>query len=283
MGDYDAAGSEPVEELGQPEETTGPETLDGQSTNTDSQTEEQPDAGTDLTVDKEPEDFQAKYKSLQTEFNTRNESNKELQSDFDQLNGSLDKFGGMDGIQKWADWIAQNEQAIRKMSADEQYNVAGIDMANADDETKRAIQMIETITDQRVKQQVEQAMKEQVQPLSDSFKKESLDKNMNELSDKYGDSFEDLRDEMATLSEKLPAEVQDNPSLEHLEDLYWKALRTTGKMEDYASNVYKKQLEDKKSKSTEKPDSPAGKSAKTQATSVAEAFRMAQEETGYKF
>ena len=45
------------------------------------------------------------------------------------------------------------------------------------------------------------------------------------------EDFDDYKDTMIELAAKLPEGMQDNPTVEDLKDLYWKAVRHDGKME----------------------------------------------------
>ena len=84
-----------------------------------------------------------------------------------------------------------------------------------------------------------------------------------------------MRDTMSELSESLPQSAQDRPTMDDIEDLFFKDLRKTGKIEAYAKKTYEKTLTEKKAKSTERPSAAPAAGAKP-AASIREAFEMAK-------
>ena len=191
-----------------------------------------------------PEKLHDSYKSLQTEYGKNNES-------LNDLMGKFEKFGGVDQLLQWADYLDTNEDFAKWVEGQNNQNEVNLD--NYDDETKKAIELVQKMS----QAEVQKALQNEVAPLREHLIEQQLQANVEILEDKYGDSFNELRDTMSKLSRDLPDSIQDSASIEVLEDLYWKAMRTSGKFDDYAAKVYQAKLEKVKAQSTEKPTQKA--------------------------
>jgi len=243
---------------------------DGQSADSETQTGEEPTGaeglpGTDMT----PEKLLASYKSLQTELGKRTESMKELQSKFN----TFEKYGGIDNVIKWTQSLSENPRFAEWIKAEQNRDSLGFDESELDDETKKAISLVEKIADMRIGE----VLKNKVEPLAESYKQKILQENLSALEKKYPD-WREVQTTMYEIAQKMPASVQDNPSLEDLEDLYWKALRHSNKLEEMQVRSYKKKLEAIKKSSTDKP-AVAGEGKSLDANTMAEAFAAAKRAT----
>lgn len=218
--------------------------------------------------------YESMYKELQTEFGTRNEELKGFKDSAE----TMDAFGGSEQLVQWATYLQNNPrfaefiQAEQARESDEQMGYSD----DMDDDTRQAMDLVRKEAKRIADIQIQEALKDRVDPIANRYKEQQLDSNLNQMDEKFGDSWRDVQDEMAVLAEKLPLEVQDAPNFDVLEDLYWKALRTTGKMDGVMASMYEKKLNIKKAHSTERPASNAGPGQAKKAMTMQEAFAQAQ-------
>lgn len=228
--------------------------------------------GEELPDGMTPEQLLTSYKELQRTFGTKSEEMKSLE-------GQLAPFGGIEQIVNSLTYLTNSDSFKDWAKTEQQRATLGDNYGLSEDgkidpETQKAIDIVKRIVDQRV----DSAMKSQVEPLADSYKQRLLSENMKTMDGKYGNEWRELQDEMASLADNLPETIQDNPTLGDLEDLYWKALRSSGKIESMQAKMYEKNLATKKSQSQEKPKSSAGTIQQKRATTMMQAFQMAKEQ-----
>lgn len=242
----------------------------GEPTETEnSQTGGEPTGAEGLLDGKTPEQLQASYKSLQTEFNDRN---VELKTAHDSLK-ALEQYGGVEGITKWAEWLSNNERFGEFLKAEKQGKILGTSGEEVTDETRKAMDVVEKIATEKAQQIVQEAMNTQVTPMAESYKQRLLDENFKAMDGKYGDNWHEFKSTMTELAgQMLSQEVQDNPTFEDIERLYFSAALKDGKMEEMQAKAYEKRLKGTKSKSTGKPGPASTAGEQPPATSIAQAF-----------
>ena len=230
------------------------------------------DSSTTTNTPVDLEQLQKDYKALQTDYGKRNESYKEMET---RMQG-LDQFGGVEQMQQWAQYLSDNPRFARWVQEEqtrEHDSNLGLDGEEIDDDTRRALDLVrkeaELIADQRIKQ----AMKEQVDPIAAQYKEQLLTENLSKMDETY-DNWRDVQDKMAELANDLPPDMQDSPTFETLDDLYWKAMRVTGKMDGYAASQYEKQLRERKAHSTEKPATSSASTGNKKAETMTEAYQQ---------
>ena len=248
----------------------------------DNNTEGQPEPGASETggeptgVEGLPEDWTPElladryksYQELQREFGERNEAFKTLENKFSP-------YGGVDKLVESAQYLQNNPRFQEWVKEEQERSYYGDTQQDLTDENRQAVEIVERIVNQRV----EQALKDRVAPLENGYKEKSLAENFGKMDGIYGSDWREQQTSMTKLAESLPKSVQDNPSLEDIQDLYWNSLRRDGggKFEAMQAKMYQKKLESTKSKSTEKPSSvPTGRLGQ-KISSMAEAFNVAKE------
>lgn len=215
------------------------------------------------------------YQSLQREFGTRNETLK----GFEEANEKMAAFGGSDQLMQWASYLQNNPrfaEFIQSEQSREDNEHLGLD-GDMDEDTRSALELVRKEIDIRADAKIQEALKSRVDPIADRYKEEQLESNLGQMDAKYGDNWRDVQDEMAKLAEGLPLEMQDAPTLDVLEDLYWKAIRTTGKMDGMMAKMHEQKITAKKAMSSERPSSNAGQTGLKKAMSVEEAFNQAKQ------
>src|SRR3972149_6594074 len=209
-----------------------------------------------------PEQLHKSYKSIQSEW-TKAQTNLK----------KLEKYGGPDQLTQWADYLSTNQEFAKWVQSQQNKNVLGTE--EIEPEQQKALDAVRKIAESIVDQRVKDLYQKDVAPLSQAYKQQTLQGHFSAMDSKYGAEWHEMRDTMSELSESLPQSTQDRPSLDDIEDLYFKALRKNGKMETYARKMYEKTLTAKKAKSTERPSTAPAAGAKP-ATSIQEAFEMAK-------
>ena len=208
------------------------------------------------------------YKSLQGEFTKRTEKLKSLE-------GSFTKYGGAEGLTKWAEYLMANprfaewvkeEQRIQNLGSDEGY----------DENTKKAMYIVERIADQRI----EEALRERLEPISESYKQETLSRNMSKMDTEHP-GWRELQEKMVEIGETMPPEVQDSPSFRDLETIYIRALLESGKFEDVMAASYEKKLKAAQGKAAGAPAKTGGVTTfPKKFSSMREAFESAKKQAG---
>jgi len=213
---------------------------------------------------------------------TLHKSYKNLQREYSRIQNDVVKkfeaYGGTEQVLQWTAYLANNPEFAKWVTAQKTKNEIGIDESTLDESTKSALDTVRKIAKSVVAEEVGRVWQD-IEPISELQKQESLARHFEDMDDKYGDAWHEMRDLMSELSEDLPQKAQDRPRFEDVEDLYFKALRKSGKMDAYAAKQYEKKLTEKKSKSTTKPSS-AGESMPLAAKSIAEAFALAKQQQG---
>jgi len=210
------------------------------------------------------EQLHKSYKSVQGEY-TKNQ----------QLLKQFERFGGAEQVIQWANYLGQNPDFAQWWQGQQTKNALGIDESKLDPETKSAYDTVRKISEQIADTKLRQAIQQDIAPVADALKQQLLESNFKKMDEKYGAEWQELRDTMSELSEELPEKIQDRPSFDDIEDLYFKAMRKTGKFETYARKLHEKSLNVKKAKATGKPQT-GGESQIQPSHSMQEAFAAAK-------
>jgi hypothetical protein len=270
QGNFEQQGTgEPV---GQPPEGTEQPVGEPQA---QQPTTEQPATGKE-SVEITPEKYaelETNYKNLQTEFGKRNESDKELRSRFEQ-------FGGIDKVHEHVSYLVNNPRFTEFLKQEQQSQViGGVDISGYDQEQKDAINLVQQMATQIAQTEIQKAMKNKVDPLANSYKERLMDEHFAKMTEKYP-NWREQEKQMETLADKLPIEVQDNPTLADVEALYLRSIVADGKIEKFGADLYQQKLEQKKAQSTEQPPTTTGQTQEKRATTIAEALRRSKKTHG---
>lgn len=243
-------------------EAQASENVGGESVQTAS--DEKGTAGEGLFDGMKPEDLHKSYKSLQGEYSKVKGVMKQFES-----------FGGPDQIMQWADYLSKNPRFTEWIQKEQGRNTMGVDESEMDESTKQAYQAVRHIAENIADAKTRQLLQQEIAPLSNAYKEQLLDRHFTDMDKKYGKDWHEVRDKMSELSESLSGKIQDRPQFSDIEDLYFKALRETGKFDSYAAKQYERKLTEKKAHATDKPR-PAGDSAPKPARTIQEAFEAAK-------
>lgn len=217
------------------------------------------------------------YQNLQREFGSRNEELKE----FKAISEQMAAYGGPEQMMAWMQYLSSNPsfaEWVQSQQNQEQKQDLGFNTEDMDEDTQKALEIVEKIAGNKAAALIEEAIRSKVDPITNTYKEQVLENNLDIMDETYGEDWREMQDVMADLAAGLPKDVQDSPSFEDIEDLYWRALRKSGKMDDYAAKAYEKKLSSKKAHATEKPSSANSKGAPKKAMSIAEAFELAKQQ-----
>jgi hypothetical protein len=221
--------------------------------------------GEELFDGKTAKELHESYKSLQTEFGTRNETSKALEA-------RLNQYGGMDAVEQWLTFMNTDEGMANYIRQRQQEQVFGQPQEEISDEQRKAQEIVNGLVDQKIAQ----LQKTEIEPLAQAYQQKLLEENMKTMDTRYGAEWREMQNNMLALAKKLPESVQNNPSLDDIDDLYTLALKHSGKADEMAAKRYEKSLLEQKAKSQEKPLSAVGKPAVKKATTIHEAFAQAK-------
>ncbi len=212
---------------------------------------------------------------------TLHKSYKELQREYSKIQNDIVKkfeaYGGPDQVLEWTEYLSKNPDFATWVAQQKTKSALGVDESQLDDETRKALDAVRKIAKSVVEDEVNKIRQQEIGPLSETYKQSLLESHFVKMDSLYGKDWHEMRDLMSELSEELPDKIQDRPKFEDVEDLYFKALRRSGKLESYAAKKYQQKLTEKKGKSTDRP-ATGGESAQKPAKSIAEAFRQAKEQ-----
>lgn len=210
------------------------------------------------------------YKSIQSEYTKAQEMLKKSQ-----------KYGGVDQLVQWADYLAENQDFAKWVQEQQNRKLLGAKGDEAiDEDQQKALDTVRKIAQAEAERNRQELYKSEIAPIAEAYKQQMLEKHFTDMDAKHGKDWNEVRDVMAELSDELPKSVQDRPTFDVIEDLYFKALRKTGKLEAYAERVYAKKLAEKKAKATTKP-APAPQEGMKPAATIREAFEMAKRAHNY--
>lgn len=241
------------------------------STDTGESATDTPDAKGESTAESlfdgmTAEQLHKSYKSMQGEYTKLNTSMKNLEA-----------YGSPEQIAQWAGYL-QNNPRFAEWVKQEQARSAGF-TEDMDEDQQKAFNVVRNLTKQEVEAAINEIRQKEITPLTEKYKNQVLDNHFSAMDKKY-EGWRDMKDLMGDLSENLSQQVQDNPEFEDVEDLYFKALRKSGKFDAYAAKLHEKKLKEKKKQSTgEKPTDHSGSQA-VKYGSMNEAFAAAKRSVG---
>lgn len=232
------------------------------------QAEGEPTGAAGLFAGQTPEQIEKQYKDLQS-FSTKNSER------LSELEGDAGLLSGYGTNQKIADYLSElqgNPRFAEFMRTEQERTIYGDQ--EIDDEQRKAMDIVEGIAGRIADKKIAEELQSKVAPFVDKYKEGLLENNLSTLQGKFGDSFEEMKPVMADIAQNLPEGVYDSPTIEQLEDLYWSAVRQSGKMEAFAASAHEKRIKAGKSKSMDTPTGSSATSTK-KASSIQEAFQQA--------
>jgi hypothetical protein len=260
---------------GQPQ--GGTEVIQGQPEETLS-TQGEPESGQEPSVEPTPEEklaaVEKDYKALQSEFTKRNETEKGWKDRFQA-------FGGIDKAHEHLNFLV-NDPAFHDYlkSRQSQEYVGGQDISQMDDEQKQAVELVQKIVDQTVASRLENFKRENLDPLANSYHKDSIANTLGEIENDWGDIYRENKDAMAEVVKSLPENVRNNPSKDDLTDLMWSVIRRSGNFEKYAAQFHAQSVKSKKENSTTPPPTTQGFDNLPAPKNIAESFAQAKKKLG---
>jgi len=223
------------------------------------------------------------YKELQRKFGKTSLEYKEWQK-------KLSPYGGADGMLKTFQSAANDKELMEflqkrqsRTEPDVMRELGFTEEQMKDPQVRAAVQLIEKIADRKAagitRMEIDR-LRGEISPLTEQAQLSKFNESFSTMAKEHGDDWEEMKPIILEMSATLPKEMQENPSLENLEDLFFLALRRSGKFEAYAKKIYQKELEGKKLKSSPKPGVAQGSPAAKKAVTIKDAFRQAMIQHG---
>ena len=277
-----------VEELAQSEEATaleqtGLETQEEQAqalpeggeqpTDGDSSQTEQPGAESAEVT----QDFKKDYGELQSKFTPMSQEHAKMKQAFEILQRETASYGGIDEMLAWGKQIQANPN-YQQFLKQQQYEAAGI-TGPVDDETRQALDTVQSIADQSAKQQVQELLKKHIEPVINHQRQETINSHFDKM-DSAEPGWKEMLPQMVNSAGGMALSKQENPTFKDVQDLYLRTLQDAGKFDDYVVKKYNGILAKKKQYSTPKPAPAASDTGTKQFPSVKEALDNALQEVG---
>jgi len=220
------------------------------------------------------------YKELQSKFSKTTERVKELEA----TESKLGKYGGADKLLAQVEALLGDEEFTEWAKQRQRKTDYGINPDETDAETQSALKLVEKIATATTQKAVDSAVKEleekllgKISPMSTEYAAERMDRLLDGLDDKYGDSWHEVRGTLADLIQN-DASFPEMPTAEDMEDALLRALRKEGKLQNVFSELSKRELTAKKELATETPGTRRDAKSETKYKTIQEAYEAAKRE-----
>ena len=237
----------------------GSEEDEGQSL--DGEVDEEPDENQESSEEEFPEDSKS-YKEIQRAYTQSTTHARELEERLESMERQSSQYGGVDKMAEMIQYATSNPEISEAIKRVQQQEIAGVNVNEMDDEGKKAVEMVEKIAQSIVDKSLQSYQTSEIDPIVDSHRVDRVEKLMGQMDDKYGDRWADSLDAMKKVSESLPRNVLINPSFDDMEDLFFKALRTEGRFDEFMGETYQEQVKEKRQRSVSKPRTTSSSSPK---------------------
>jgi len=237
----------------------GSEEDEGQSL--DGEVDEEPDENQESSEEEFSEDSKS-YKEIQRAYTQSTTHARELEERLESMERQSSQYGGVDKMAEMIQYATSNPEISEAIKRVQQQEIAGVNVNEMDDEGKKAVEMVEKIAQSIVDKSLQSYQTNEIDPIVDSHRVDRVEKLMGQMDDKYGDRWADSLDAMKKVSESLPRNVLINPSFDDMEDLFFKALRTEGRFDEFMGETYQEQVKEKRQRSVSKPRTTSSSSPK---------------------
>ena len=213
--------------------------------------------------------WERQYKELQGDYGKRNEA-------FNQLKTKFEKYGGPDSILEVAEYLDSSPEFAEFIKA-QNTKKYGIDVEE-DPERAAAVDMVEKIAEALYNKKA-RPLEEKLNAFEALEKERVIAEHLEDLSEKYP-NWQEQKNTMKRLSDDLPDNIRNNPTLEHLEALYFQSLIADGKINNYAKSLLDAELDNKRANTSDEPPRSSGTSDEGPAETMMEALLRAKKTLG---
>ena len=232
-----------------------PEDLDGQTSGTE---DEELDENAESSNDEEQFSQDSKsYKELQRVYTQGQQRLKDMEGQLSEIERAASQYGGVDRMSEMIQYATTNPEIAAAIQKVQQTQGTGINMDELDDQGKKALELVDKIVENKLASRLQEYQTHEIDPIVDAHRVDRVEKLMGQMDDKYGDRWGDSLEAMKTLSEDMPRNVLVNPSFDDMEDLFFKALRTEGRFDEFMGETYQQTIQEKKRRSVSKPKTTA--------------------------
>jgi hypothetical protein len=219
-------------------------------------------------------DWEAQYKEIQSAFSKATDDLKGLK----ETVGKFDNFGGADKVIEYVDYLTKDPEFANWVKSRQSKNAFGIDESQLQPEEKQAVDLVQKMIKSALAEkeaELERKWESKINPVAETVRANTIQKHFGEMDSKYGEDWREMNTAMDEILASEPDRVKTSPSFEDIEHLYIKALLKEGKMDDFASKIYEKNLKNKTAQAADAPSMKHGKSARKQAETIMEAYEQA--------
>ena len=239
----------------EPDFEVRPEDLDGQTSGTE---DEELDENAESSNDEEQFSQDSKsYKELQRVYTQGQQRLKDMENQLSEIERAASQYGGVDRMSEMIQCATTNPEIAAAIQKVQQTQGTGINMDELDDQGKKALELVDKIVENKLASRLQEYQTHEIDPIVDAHRVDRVEKLMGQMDDKYGDRWGDSLEAMKTLSEDMPRNVLVNPSFDDMEDLFFKALRTEGRFDEFMGETYQQTIQEKKRRSVSKPKTTA--------------------------
>ena len=232
-----------------------PEDLDGQTSGTE---DEELDENAESSNDEEQFSQDSKsYKELQRVYTQGQQRLKDMENQLSEIERAASQYGGVDRMSEMIQYATTNPEIAAAIQKVQQTQGTGINMDELDDQGKKALELVDKIVENKLASRLQEYQTHEIDPIVDAHRVDRVEKLMGQMDDKYGERWGDSLEAMKTLSEDMPRNVLVNPSFDDMEDLFFKALRTEGRFDEFMGETYQQTIQEKKRRSVSKPKTTA--------------------------
>ena len=217
------------------------------------------------------------YKELQGAFTQKSQKASELDKQLSEINKVTEKFGGLENMAAWANYIATDKDFVSLMEV--KSGKAKPPVVADTPEAKAAYDIITSIVESKLGE-FRSLVDKAISPvITETHEKRAMD--VISHLDKIDPDWKVVGKTMGELLQRLPDSVKENPSKDDIEDLYWTAIRREGKLDEAFKKRYEADVKAKKAKNMTL-STPAGITPNTgkRKISFEQAFDNASKITG---
>ena len=220
------------------------------------------------------------YKELQKVYGKGQEELKTLRSKMDQIEGAAGRYGGPEKMGEILDFVTTDPEMLAILQQKTGgSNQLGIDTEGLSEEGKNALRLVDQIAEKRIEkalQDYDARVQSKLSPVLEKQRERELDGFMDKLDKKYGEEWMESLETMETLAQSMPEDVLENPTMDDMEDLFFKALRKEGKLEQFVGKQVTQKTRQKKSRSVGRSNSTDLEGASEKPKTMFDAAKIAE-------
>ena len=205
-------------------------------------------------LDEEKENsFEKRYKETQGEYTKSQQTNKDLESKLGDLEGRLDRLGGVDSIEKYLAYLQDDPDFVALLNQKRDKQNLGISEEGLTPEAKEVLALVKKIAKAEVSEGMA-SVKGDLDGKIDPYIEAAQDRVLGEIYDRMDQNYgEEWSDELETIQELTKDWSESKVAklkYSDVEELYIVSLKRNGKLDKFAENIYSKKIAKTKENAT---------------------------------